>query len=309
MCNKCKCGITHKNTGVPGCVAIHTVTARQFLVPKYANDGTLNKVPYGTVIDDTFITGKVNESNALDRWYPLAGKFKNVASERAEDRKEEYDDGSSSNVGQGVKNFQGWLLNYPARAKQALDQFGCGEWGVITIDAACNVIGYSEDGVDTYPIYIEEDSWSARFVPGTATTRPKMQIDFNWDMSISDANIHVYPSNLVTATNLLSIKGLIDVYSVLPTGVAGVEVVSATQVRMRMKSLYGTNITGLVVADLNFNNITTPATFAPSLVTEESEGVYLVTIPAQTTSDVIQPVGSKTQLSFDMLSDTTFVAL
>jgi hypothetical protein len=112
--------------------------------------------------------------------------------------------------------------------------------------------------------------------------------------------------------NLSAAKGLIDICPVKADYTSGYEVVSATQVRLRATTIYGTTIDGLVVADFTLTNSTTGLPVVITALTAEGEGSYLADFAAQSTGDkmVFSRGASPANLGFgyDKIATVSFLA-
>jgi hypothetical protein len=308
MTNVCECDLALLNTGLPNCTTVHSVAERIFLVSRTDADGVVNKIPNGTTINQTYLDGKINEVAPLKRWYPIAGEFLDVEQLREDAVYNEHSNGTKAFIRKGVKNFTGFLSNFPAVYLTTLDQFKCGDWTIMFVDANGGLVGYAGANLSMVGIPLQRQTFDANFVEATDSTEAMLKVMFQWNTNTTDADIRYISPSGITG-DLLNAQGLVDVIPYKTDSSLGFNVVSTTSLTFDAKTLFGTKVTGLLLADFNLNNLTTPAAIVPSAVTELPEGFYTITIAAQTTNDVLSITIAKDGLSGEQMLRYTAIAL
>jgi hypothetical protein len=277
----CGCASNLKNTGNHGQKLFGYMTG-VYLVPKIGSDGNPNKIDLTSATLGADILARVNATDPRDRFYPIQ-ELENVATTEAEATFETSATGVREKLFDGVKNFtaQKWGISnqYFANVQSA-----CVEFGILQIDNCGNVRG-QKIGTDLYPRYVNKDSYDAMFMDKTTEGTSKVSFNFDFERSTNDADQWVVFNTEMQDFNATSAKGLLDVN-------LGITVDSATQLTIVASLNYGSAVTqvpvtNLVLADFVLNNVTTPAVITPSAVVEGVDGTYVVTIPAQTTSDLV----------------------
>lgn len=293
MAETCACNEGLKNTGTPGCPTIMNYAEMLIAVPKYGSDGTLNYIDLTATLDAAYFTGKINEADVEDRWFPIP-RFKNAASERAESVSEGYDDGTSSYIHQGVRPFSFLIPKQSAELLGQLEAFRCVEFGVYIVDRSGNLRGSLKEAGKLYPIGVDNQSWIPQLTFGTASTIEKINLSFNFDLVEQDSDLRIILASELTGTNLLSLKGLLDVYVEYSS-------ISTTGFKAKLFLKYGSALTkvpvkGLTITDFvdealatsKLYNVTDSASLAITSVTESPDGTYTFVFVAQTVADKIK---------------------
>lgn len=286
----CRCGYGMSNTG-SGCTPLMKVTKKVIFVPQLDDDGNRNGITIGATLDQTYFDALVNQSDPSKRWFPLP-EMKNVKDERADNIVETFEDGSTGFVQEGTREFMGWAVNAPQQLKGKIEAGRCIEMGVYLIDINGNLVGsLSEDRTTLYPIKIDKDSISAKFIKATDKTLQKIEFKFNFSIEEHDESLE-----MITCEELdyevLNLRGLLDIY-------ADYSLIDNTTFTMRLRTDYGTPTSpvldkGLVAADLALYNVTDSLAVIVTSVTEDTDGgTYVVVFPAQTNADEIRVTPSR----------------
>ena len=160
MASQCSCDVLLGNAGSPGCVAVHGVARKLIRVPLVANDGTENKIDLTATLDQTFWDGLINNADASKRYYPTP-VFKTVTQERAESITEDFDDGSTAFVRDGVKSWDGFITKGASpQLVGVLKDDRCTSFGVLIVDDCGNLIGRDIGDGFLYPIPVDNGSWN-----------------------------------------------------------------------------------------------------------------------------------------------------
>lgn len=319
-CTACLCGQGGmSNTGVD-CYPIFKVPKMAFLVPLYDNDGNRNGIALSDAEDpdwgETYWQNKINEADESKRFYPLP-LFKNVDSVRADNIVETYNDSSTSFVQYGVKPFLGWFTpEKPGYISPsiiaAVNSARCGNFGVLMVDIDGNLRGtLSADGLNIYPTAIDSGSIVAKYVEATDTTNPHIEVSWNYSQQEKDQNLAMIACSELGDVDLLTLRGLLDVTSVLTN-------ITDTTVTITLITNAGTPLSpvkakGLVITDFvssdsgatsKIYNSTTDADITITSVTESPAGSYNITVAsAQSEGDELIPMASKDGYDFSALAD------
>ncbi len=295
------------NTGFyQNCDSNFKVMRGIFIVPTFDADGVRNMVAAGTEIDDDFISDAINEADPLKRWYPLM-PIEAATSEREDPTIFTNPSGAKEFVKDGVKNLSFELRRRGSEFKGQIESCPCSELSFFAIDADGKlrglITGVNVDS-DFFPIPIQSGSFYSKLIDATEENPEHLRVDFQFDLTVKDSLLRTYPSNLLTANNLLSTKGLYDVFSAV-TGI------STTGFTVDLTTIYSDGDkykpTGLLMADFVLNNLTDPAVVTVTSVTETSPGVYVFVTPAQTALDVMELVPTKLGFDFTAVVENTFI--
>jgi hypothetical protein len=260
------------------------VAKKIILVPYFTDAGAINSVLLNATLNDAYFTAKVNNADNSVRWFPLP-ELKNVIDERAENKMESFDDGSSVFISEGDRSFTGLLVKGSPVLKGKIESARCVEVGVYIVDKNGNLIGVlNSAGTALLPIKLDEASVAARLMKTTDATIQKLELKFNFSSDEKDENLAMIACDELDA-NLLLLKGLLDI-------TAEFSGISTTQFTVKLKTQYGTPISpvldeGLVAADFALYNDTDSAAVTVVSAAEIPDGVYTITYAAQTSADVL----------------------
>lgn len=209
----CDCSLSLSNTGRPDCIPLQDAVKKLMLVSLSQADGTLNEINLtSATLDQTEITALINNTDELQRWYPL-GSFLNVEEARAESIKEEFEDGSKVKIEDGVKTFKGIMINATPDVVRKVKQWGCVKPAVYAIDKQGNLIGDGSVAGKLRPIPVNADTWDPIYVPATDKTVPKMELSFEWRRDFKDSDLQmILASDYASGVDLLNEDGLIDLF-------------------------------------------------------------------------------------------------
>lgn len=306
----CSCADGANNTGQPNCVDVFARSKYLIMVQTRQNDGTLNSILPSDTIDQTFVDGKVNASKD-ERWYVMP-LHKNYTAERAEAITEDID-GIPFNVAQGNKtvNFEYIDKIGAPPVVNSVNSFACGSYSYFIVTQANEIVGYQPSGEDNLlPIAIEQGTLYARFMEPTKTTKARTMAQMIVREDVNDGDLKMIPADEITA-NLNDNKSVAEINLALTTPQA-----LATEIEITATYKYfGTfpnnqPLVGITTAtDFVVNNTTTSTPVVPTGVAETTPGVYTLTIPAQTTADVLAVEINTTSKPFFESNEPTIVSL
>jgi hypothetical protein len=308
MSEICSCTSQYKNSGQPNCVGALIQAARKIiLVPRYANDGTANKITVPATLNQAYFDALINNADRSLRWYPLP-KFVNVEMAKGESTYEEFSDKTKKLVAEGVRTFKGLLPAIQPQYLSVLKSGNCTDMAAYIVDKAGKLVGYSngEENV-LYPFPLNANTMNAVYMWATDTTGSNIDFSFEFDVDMRDEYIAQISGTDLTSVNLLNLEGLIDAKkSQTSTG--------QTSMVFKLYTEYGTVATpiaieGLVAGDFALYNVTDSLAVTVLTATESPAGTYTLTYASQTVADVIRITPSTTGIDFtDVIAATATVA-
>lgn len=309
MSELCSCTSQYKNSGQPSCVGSLIQAARKIiLVPRYANDGTANKITVPATLNQAYFNALINNSDRSLRWYPLP-KFVNVEMAKAESTYETFNDGTKKLIHEGVRTFKGILPAIQPQYLSVLKSGNCTDMAAYVVDKSGKLIGYSngEENV-LYPFALNENTMNAIYMWATDATGSNIDFSFEFDVDMKDEYIAQISESDLTSVNLLNLEGLYN---------AKKSQTSTDQTKMVFKlyTEYGTVATptpieGLVALDFALYNVTTAGAITIATCTESPAGTYTLTwVALQTIGNKIRITPSTTGIDFtDVIAATATVA-
>lgn len=286
----CTSGIT--NTGT-SCSPLMAVQKKLIFVPYFKADGTINSIPFSATLNDAYFSALVNNVDPSQRWYPLP-EMKNINDDRAEPIMETFEDQSMVQVQQGVRKFDGLLIQQAPYLKGACDSFRCIDIGVYVVDKNGNLIGSLGNGQTDcdptylYPIRVDQNSIYNLFVKTTDKLSSKIKMGFQFHVDEDDANLC-----LITATeansNLALLNGLKNIcsdnFNLAHT---------YFQTTLKVEG-YGTPINpvlvkGMTLAQFALNNLSSGLPVTVTAVTESPAGTYKIEFAHQVTGNILSLV-------------------
>jgi hypothetical protein len=273
----CNCDNGLSNTGRPNCVPIQSVTSKLIMVPKYANDGSINSIDLTATLP--VWSTLINQTDVSKRWFPLPN-FENVELAKADTTFEEANSGRMVFIRQGKRSFAGelWADDSSPQFLGKLQTNRCVEFGVYIVDVNGNLVG-SKVGTKLFPISVDNPSFDPKIMFATDTTIQKIMVAFDFDRLFDESTMWmITPTEAGQDFNDLT--GLIDV------NMTNISNTSTTRVFKAFLD-YGTAINpikfkGGVLADFTLRNDTTNAVIVITSVVENVgiAGQYLLTAPA-----------------------------
>lgn len=293
MATVCDCNATLGNVGLPNCVNIPNVTYKLIITPTYDSTGARNKITTTDTLDQTYFDDRLNAgrsgatlTDANQRWFPI-GAFKNVEDTRGEDVTESFNDGDIAFIQEGTRTFTGVIIDKPSPTLLGkMKSWRCSNISAYIVDIDGNLYGNGEDADTLYPIRINSESWSPKFMKTADATVAKIQVDFSYSKDEADEDIKMIMAD-ETTPDVRDLSGLQDVTAVISS-------ITTTGFTATLTGSYGSAVTankikGLVLADFDLNEITpTPGSITITSVTESSDGVYDFVIPAETSGDALE---------------------
>lgn len=278
--SKCSCTDGILNSGYPSCSEGFGRTVKLLFVPYYDSTGAINYVDSNTAIG-----GLVYSDDLSLRMYPT-DKVLNIVDERG-DAIVETLEGVDYEIEGGKRVFTGEFANKYSGTPAYLtflNSLKCPIVGVYYITEDNKLVGRGDRSTQKlYPFLIQQGSFKTKYVAKTYNAVSKVNISFTLDSSMADEDIQFIEG----AVDLLGLKGLTTVYMQSTT--------PATTTQLTIDSAYITttnSVNRIAFTDsLNawyvFNN-TTVSNITPSSIVNTTGTTFVITIPAQTSGDVIE---------------------
>ena len=294
-CN-CDTGLFNLQSG--SCLINPAITRKFVFVEYFKADGTINGIDLSAPFGEAEIDALLNQTDKGLRWF-LSDTASNFVTERADPNTETIDNVNFI-TSQGIRTMTADFLASSAELAKKIDSNNCVEMGVYLIDEDNGISGIlSRDGF-LDPIRLERNAFGKVVFP-TESTIFKVMFSSTWQKSVQDGNLRVL-SYSDHQTDMLNKRGLIDVNA------SDVSVLSATTATIRFTtndgSAYGSAFTGLLPADFEMTNITTPSTFVPSLAVENPDGTYLLTFAPQTALELGTITATSAGFEFEVANIT-----
>lgn len=306
----CSCADGANNVGQPNCVDVFARSKYLIFVQTRQNDGTLNSIAPTDTINQLFLDGKVN-ADKDERWYVMP-LHKNYAAERAEAITEDID-GIPFNVAQGNKTVSFEYIDKVGAPPvvNSINSFACGSYSYFIVTQSNEIVGVKPSGEDNLlPIAIEQGTLYARFMEPTKTTKARTMAQMLVREDVNDGDLKMIPSTAITA-NLSDNKAVAEINLELTTPQTLATEIEVTATFKYFgtfpnnQPLEGITSTSAFVV----TNTTTSLTVVVSGITETAPGVYTLTIPAQTTADLLEVEITTTSLPFFESNAPTIVSL
>lgn len=306
----CTCNGKPANTGRALCDLFPDIPYLPVLVRRTADDGTRNFIDTSVPLNAAYFNGKINQADASKRWYPLV-PMKNVENTRAENIREEFNDGSSQFIREGVSSYTAMLLNVGPTYKGKLDEFRCADYDLFVIDLVGNINGIIEPGSDNlYGMPIDRGSWAPVWNGKTDQAVSKIMLQFNFEPSMNDSDIRIIPmatsaSDGYTGIDLRNIQGLLDAHLVLDGAAPAPTTFTAAITTDYGYFVNPIKVKGLLAADFDLYNVTDSSNVTITSVTETpaGSGNYVFLYPSQTVGDVLRVTLTKDGYDATELSD------
>lgn len=296
---ECQCEGSPLSPGQPGCVPIVGRDKFPIFFEYTDSTGALNGVPAGTVLDETFLVDKLNETDQTKRWYVFPEMF-NIASPPSENETEDID-GVPVPTGEEIRQvstFEHVKKDANPAIKAAYDSLKCEDLGVIFGTYSGQLNGMNDGNGNLVGIHIKSGTLSAQYSAPVKGAVQKMMVSYIVDDLENDAN-----RDFISSANIAyPIKNWFtnQPLEVIPFEVSNA---AATTIVFRLNSLYGqvdfkSPVEGILTADISPDlgvttgevyNETTALNVAATLVESSTDpGLYTLTLGvAQTAADII----------------------
>lgn len=195
---ECQCAGTPLNPGMPGCMPL--VGRDKFLIffDYTDSDGNLNGIPAGTVLDQTYLEGKLNEADPTKRWYVMPeifGKEAPTPENETEDR-----DGIPVPTGEEIKQpftFHHSKEEGNPALKAVYDSIKCRDLGYLSVTYKGQIAGMHDGNGGLIGVHLQKGTLFAGYMEPVKGVLQKMNISFLVDELENDANRDYFPADLI----------------------------------------------------------------------------------------------------------------
>ena len=290
MATVCDCNASLLNSGVPNCVYIPNVTYKLLITPTFDSTGAKNFIDTTATLDAAFFTDLLNAGRSgatttdeKKRVYPI-GAFKNVEDVRGDDVTESFNDTSTAFIQEGSRTFTGLIIDRPSPTLLGkMKSWRCAQISAYVVDIDGNIYGNGSEADKLYPIRLDSETWSPKFMKTADATVAKLQLDFTYSKDEADEDIKMILAD-ETTPDVRDLTGLIDVNA------GAASSISTTGFVTELSFDYGSAVNaqtfkGAVLADFDLYNDTQTSAVVITSVTESPDGTYTFVIPSQTSAD------------------------
>lgn len=307
MGKPCKCSDSLGNTGTVACLSDVANTKKIFVLPTFNSLGVRNSFTTATVLDSTFLTARLNDTDVTKRWRPISD-LENVTDVRAESTYETASSGRKSQVKDGTRSFSAELWGAERTNSQylgVLKGMKCTDMSIYILDVNNNLIGAvpNTDG-NFYPIRLDNNSYEAKLIKATDSTKQHINLVFDFHPNENDEDLNMIVEPEYTA-DFEGCNGLLDIYkTATSTGTASMV--------FQLYAIYGTAKTkqpmkGLLIGDFALYNVTDSLAVTILTLTESPDGTYTLTYAANTVSDVLRVTPTKNGYDFTNVVSATSI--
>ena len=290
MATVCDCNASLLNSGVPNCVYIPNVTYKLLITPTFDSTGAKNFIDTTATLDAAFFTDLLNAGRSgatttdeKKRVYPI-GAFKNVEDVRGDDVTESFNDTSTAFIQEGSRTFTGLIIDRPSPTLLGkMKSWRCAQISAYVVDIDGNIYGNGSESGKLFPIRLDSETWSPKFMKTADATVAKLQLDFTYSKDEADEDIKMILAD-ETTPDVRDLTGLIDVNA------GAASSISTTGFVTELSFDYGSAVNaqtfkGAVLADFDLYNDTQTSAVVITSVTESPDGTYTFVIPSQTSAD------------------------
>lgn len=310
----CDCVSTLYNTGQLSCIPERKRDAYKIYVHYADSTGAINTIPKGTVIDETYVLGKLNNADPTKRWY-ITPKIENQSAPVPEMETESIGN-QTFMTGEEIKQAE-TFEHVRKTANPALLAFynsaGCAELGEFSITRNGQVAGMNDGEGNLAPRKLQDNSLVATYSKPVQGQSQKVMVSRTDDELENDAFLDFIDADQIAYSALLW-------YAKQPIEITAY-IVSATTTAMsfQLQSMGSVwlkaPITGIVTADLvstddaatgELYNVTTDANEAGTLTYNAETLTYTFTYGTAVDSDeIINLAITKEGYNFKTIAVTT----
>ncbi|HPH45497.1 MAG TPA: hypothetical protein PKU83_00725 [Chryseolinea sp.] len=295
----CICAGAGKSTGRPGCTTPRGITT-YLVIGHWKNDsGNINSIPQGTVIDQTYVEGRLNNLNMTERLFVLPA-VKRVKHNHAPDVTEDVGNGLLIKTGEkGVRTNTYELIkgNATEEMLEAINSHLCSTLGFFELTNFGQIAGTNIGDGDLRLTKIADDTFLTNLMYPEEGVAQKIMLSF-----IVDETEDLTQQDYITAESIEYATRFW--YDSQPQQVLITEVLSTSLTDIKVKLSWmrvrfeNDGITDFVSNDFNagggvatINNLTqstTPAVVASESALPNEEGVYTLTFAGAADEDEVE---------------------
>jgi hypothetical protein len=291
----CACGISgaESNLGFQSGALTFRFAKRFLIMRKYDKGGNLNNIKSTDLVAGklpaSFLTEKLYNSDPSKRWL-LTPELDEVTDVRDAPITEQTGNSVERIVDLGNRSITANFLTPQEGYLRNLEKLECQDLAFYMIDN-CGTIGgeWLEGGTILSPLPIGKDTFYAMPMPGTQSTKSKIQIQFQLDRTFADGDFDILPNGAIADGNEWLLRSGRSLQNVR-VAISGISTTGFTAALTIDGGNYNKSIKAVGWTTSNFalyNNTDAGAvviTSATETVVGES-GVYTFVIPSQTALD------------------------
>lgn len=295
----CSCNENVKNFGQPNCVGILERPQKLIFTYRVANDGTINSILDSDTIDDTYVTGKINDP--VDTRWIFSPVINQVNDERADNNTFELD-GFKINTSKGVRTMAFTVVEGASpQIAEAFESMACRDMAFYTASITDQIGGNDSVAGELRPFRIKKGTMKVKYNPPSKLNETPAMVMVSFDISDLEDDSDIAYINNGTGANDVQVpitdySGLIDVVMNAATSI------TTTGFVVDIDLIYGSAFVkepfeGGVIGDFALAEISpTPGSITITSVTEgtgSNAGKYTFVIPTATSADVLRLTFSK----------------
>ena len=215
----------------------------------------------------------------------LLKNVKTVVDERADPETEELD-GISYITAEGQRYISFEVIGAPNKLKSYVDGLNCKDGGFYMVSAGNEIVGRLEDG-ELFPIPYEKGTLYTKIIPATRTTQQKLMVKFMVAESFDDADMGFIPADQITADLKATTPQISVGFATAPAVASATTITCALEYNLNNSSVSQPYV-GAETTDFDLYNVTTSASVPVTPSEPVTDGTYVLTFAAQTTSDVLE---------------------
>ena len=209
---ECLCSVLlNTGTGRNADDALKQAVGVIFQPPK-ADDGTFNVIPAGTVFNQAFWDGQVQNSDESKRMYPfMFSRLDDVDDTRAEPSNITVESGNRINTIKGVRTFAGKYNSAGVDVLKIMSSFECKEMQLYTVDRCGKLCGAVDANGDLRGMRVAKGSMYTILEKERADRAGGVMMSLEFDQILFDDKMLGYIDEADITADLLGTSGLIEV--------------------------------------------------------------------------------------------------
>jgi hypothetical protein len=304
----CKCELSLGNLGTTSCNSSKGVVVTLLMQPTFDSTGARNFIDTTApaLLTQAFWDANVNNPDATKRLYPLANLLE-PSNVRGADEYQTFADKSKYKTSEGIREFKAFIPEVGSIFLGKLKQAGCTKFQVYLVGADGQIVGNGAIDGKLYGIKVNQKSFSAIEKDPTPTTIGGIDISFEFSRDEKDEDLRQITAEELQNVDVLGFDGLLDVNATFTA-------ITATSFVMDLAFDYGSVVkkqpmVGVTTPDVTLYNVTDSASITVTSVAPDLliKGRYLVTMPSQTSADVLRATIVRNGFDFSSVSNQTII--
>jgi len=251
------------------------IAKRVFRIPLYTNTGVRNGIDLAQIEDAVYMNGLINQADPSARLSPLP-KSVTILREQADDLSETFADQSTANTFDGILSVVNTIAGInasPAMARE-IENDECAVYGEYIVDVCGSISGGSVENNILYPLAVNSDSLSVRYMTNEYEAKQKIMLSYQYDTLVKDNQLYTVNAEDI-GIDLLEIQGLkalnVTLSSPLTTGVSA----NVTTIFGYANDLEP--VTGLLPGEFVATNLDDNTSITITGAAESPDGFYVLT--------------------------------